>query len=63
MHKKILATAGLLSVVASIAGFATFSAFSSTTANSGNSMHRDTDSPGFLLLTEYIAEPESLSLM
>ena len=36
MHKKILATIGVLGVVVSVAGFATFSAFSSTTTNSGN---------------------------
>jgi hypothetical protein len=54
MHKKVLATAGLLSVVASIAGFATFSAFSSTTANSGNSFEAG---------TVYISDNDSGSAM
>jgi hypothetical protein len=54
MHKKILATAGVLSVVASIAGFATFSAFSGTTSNSGNS---------FQAGTVYISDNDSGSAM
>ena len=54
MHKKILATTGVLSVVVSIAGFATFSAFSSTTTNSGNQFDAG---------TVYISDNDSGSAM